>query len=117
MLFIMATKKAPENKDFAIIATGGKQYLVTPGQVLTVEKLAENEEGKPVIFDEVLLVKTGEDVKVGTPTVSGAKVTATSMGDGRGDKVVITHYKAKVRYHKKAGHRQPFTKVKIESIA
>lgn len=113
----MVAKKAPNKTDFAIVATGGKQYLVTPGQVLTVEKLPENEAGKPVVFDQVLLTSTGGEVKVGTPTVAGAKVTATSMGDGRGEKVVVVHYKAKVRYHKKAGHRQPFTKVKIEAIA
>ena len=113
----MVAKKASNKTDFAIVATGGKQYLVTPGQVLTVEKLPANEAGKSVIFDQVLLTSTGGEVKVGTPTVSGAKVTATSMGDGRGEKVVVVHYKAKVRYHKKAGHRQPFTKVKIEAIA
>lgn len=113
----MATKKAPTNNDFAVVATGGKQYLVTSGQVLTVEKLPANEAGKPVVFDQVLLTSIGGEVKVGTPTLAGATVKATSMGDGRGEKVVVVHYKAKVRYHKKAGHRQPFTKVKIESIA
>ena len=103
--------------DFAIIATGGKQYLVAPGQVLTVEKLAAQTAGDKIVFDQVLLVKNGEEIKVGTPTVSGASVNATSLGDGRGQKVVVVHYKSKVRYHKKAGHRQPFTKVKVDSIA
>ena len=112
----MATKKVQKSNDFAVIATGGKQYLVSPGDVFTVEKLADQEAGKPITFNQVLLTSIGGEVKVGNPGVPGAKVTATSMGDGRAAKVVVVHYKSKVRYHKKAGHRQPFTKVRIDTL-
>jgi large subunit ribosomal protein L21 len=99
----------------AVIATGGKQYLVTEGAVLNVEKL-EGEVGGKVTFDQVLLVDDGSKTQVGNPTVKGAKVSAEVVADGRDQKVTVIHYRAKSRYFKKAGHRQPFTKVKITAL-
>jgi len=100
----------------AIIKTGGKQYKVAEGQTLKVEKLAV-EEGKGIVFDEVLLVADGADVKVGMPTVSGAKVTGKVLEQGRDKKITVIKYKAKVRYRRKKGHRQPYSAVKIEKIS
>ena len=101
----------------AVIKTGGKQYLVKAGDTIKVEKLAA-EAGKNFIFDKVLLVAedNGADVKIGTPEVAGAKVEADVLEQGRADKIRVVHYKAKTRHHKVYGHRQPFTKVKIEKI-
>lgn len=100
---------------FAVIATGGKQYVVTPGQELSVE-LLPNEAGSTLTFDQVLLV-SDTDTKIGEPLVAGAKVTATVVRHGRTRKVTGVKFHNKVRYRRKFGHRQPFTKIKIESIA
>ena len=105
---------------YAVIKTGGKQYVVKPGDLLLVEKLNGSEEmasGDTVEFAEVLLSFDGEDAKFGTPTVAGSKVKATFVENGRGKKVVGLKYKAKSRYTRRWGHRQPNSKVKIESIA
>ncbi len=102
--------------DIAVIKTGGKQYLVEKGALLTVEAIADVKEGDTVTFDQVLFTDDGKASKVGAPTVSGAKVTATAVEVGLGKKIVVVKYKAKSRYHKKRGHRQPFLKVKIESL-
>jgi len=99
---------------YAIIATGGKQYKVAEGDIIKVEKLGI-EAGATVTFDQVLVVNNGE-VKVGEPTVAGASVTATVVEEGKNKKVIVYRYKRKTGYHKKNGHRQPFTKVKIEKI-
>ena len=99
---------------YAVIATGGKQYKVSEGDVIRVEKLGV-EAGQTYEFDQVLLV-SGDEVKVGTPTVAGATVTATVMGDGRAKKIVVYKYKRKTGYHKKNGHRQAYTELKIEKI-
>lgn len=101
---------------FAIVKTGGKQYVVREGETLKVEKLA-GEPGTKVDL-EVMLVsdEEGKDVKVGTPTVAGAKVTATVVEHGKADKVSVVKYKPKVRYKRNVGHRQPFTAIKVESI-
>ena len=99
---------------YAIIATGGKQYKVSEGDIITIEKLGV-EAGEKVTFDQVLVVG-GEDLKVGEPTVSGATVEASVIKEGRGKKVIVYKYKRKTGYHKKNGHRQAFTKVKIEKI-
>ena len=98
---------------FAVIKTGGKQYKVAEGDVLRVEKL-EFKDGN-VVFDEVLLVVNGE-VKVGQPIVSGAKVTAKVLEEGKGEKKMVFKYKSKTRQHKKKGHRQPYTKIQITKI-
>ena len=100
---------------YAIIRTGGKQYRVSEGDVLNVEKL-NVEEGQEVVFDEVLTVVNDGDVKVGAPTVAGAKVTAKVAKQGKADKIFVFKYRAKSNYRKRQGHRQPFTKVVIEKI-
>ena len=100
---------------YAIIATGGKQYKVSEGDVIRVEKLGV-EAGSKYKFDQVLAVG-GDTITVGTPTVAGATVTASVIGDGKGKKVIVYKYKRKSGYHKKNGHRQQYTEVKIEKIA
>ena len=100
---------------YAIIATGGKQYTVSEGDVINVEKLGVNE-GDTVTFDKVLFVNNGTAAKVGEPTVAGATVTASVVSEGKSKKVIVYKYKRKTGYHKKNGHRQLFTKVKIEKI-
>ena len=99
---------------YAIIATGGKQYTVSEGDTIRVEKLAVNA-GDTVTFDQVLLVNDGK-TRVGDPTVSGATVTGTVIKEGRARKIIVYKYKPKKGSHKKNGHRQPYTKVKIEKI-
>ena len=99
---------------YAIIKTGGKQYCVEEGKVITIEKL-DVEAGAEVAFDEVLLV-SGDSVKIGQPTVAGAKVTGKVLEQGKGAKNRIFKYKAKSNYRRRQGHRQPFTKVQIEKI-
>ncbi len=99
---------------YAIIETGGKQVKVAAGDVVYVEKL-NAAEGETVTFDKVLFVG-GEDVKVGSPLVDGATVTAKVEKQGRDKKIIVFKYKAKKNYHKKQGHRQPYTKVVIEAI-
>ena len=95
----------------AIFVTGGKQYMVEEGQELYVEKL-DLEEGKEIVFDEVLYV----DGKVGTPTVKGAKVVAKVLKQGKQKKILVFKYKPKKKYRKTQGHRQPYTKILIKSI-
>ncbi len=99
---------------YAIIQTGGKQYKVSEGDILNVEKL-DVEEGAKVTFDQVLAVNDA-DLKIGDPTVAGSTVEATAVKNGRGKKVIVYKYKRKSGYHKKNGHRQSFTQVKIEKI-
>ena len=99
---------------YAIIATGGKQYKVSEGDIINVEKLGV-EAGETVTFDQVLAVSDHE-MKVGSPFVDGASVTASVVENGRGKKVIVYKYKRKTGYHKKNGHRQAYTKVKIEKI-
>lgn len=102
---------------FAVIQTGGKQYLVSEGQELRVEKLPL-EVGAPVEFEALLVSDVaGTDTKVGTPTVGGVKVKASVLEQGRGKKVPVVKYKPKVRYRRNVGHRQPFTLIKIDQIA
>ena len=100
---------------YAVIETGGKQYKVSPGQTIDVERL-EVAEGKTVKLDRVLLIGDGKKVTVGTPIVDGAQVVATSKGEGKGDKVIVFKYKPKVRYRKKTGHRQLYTRLVIDEI-
>ena len=99
---------------YAIIATGGKQYKVSEGDIITIEKLGV-EAGETVTFDQVLAV-SGEEMKVGTPVVEGATVDATVLENGRAKKVIVYKYKRKTGYHKKNGHRQSFSKDKISKI-
>jgi large subunit ribosomal protein L21 len=102
---------------FAVITTGGKQYVVAEGDTITIEKLpGDIKEGGAITFDKVLLVDDGKDTKVGTPYLKDAKVTGTLTEEGRAKKVTVIKYKAKSRYFKKRGHRQPYAKVKIDSL-
>jgi len=99
---------------YAIIATGGKQYKVAEGDIIKVEKLGV-ESGATFTFDQVLAV-SNDNLVVGTPTVAGATVTATVLGDKKAKKVIVYKFKAKKGYHKKNGHRQFYTAVKIDKI-
>ena len=99
---------------YAIIETGGKQYKVEQGDVVFIEKLGV-EEGEAVTFDKVLVVG-GDDVKIGAPYVEGATVTANVVKNGKDKKIIVYKYKPKKGYHKKQGHRQPYTKVEITAI-
>lgn len=102
--------------DQAIIRTGGKQYRVETGTVLRVEKL-DAEVGSKIDLDDVLLVGTGDSVKVGTPVVSGAKVTAEVTAQGRGKKVIVYKFRRRKQYRRKRGHRQYYTELKITGIS
>ncbi len=100
---------------YAIFKTGGKQYRVSEGDTIVVEKLAV-EEGATVTFDEVLTIVNDADVKIGTPVVEGAKITAKVEKQDKAKKILIFKYKAKSNYRRRQGHRQPFTKITIEKI-
>jgi len=99
----------------AIIETGGKQFKVQAGDVINVEKLGVDA-GTDYTFDKVLGILDGDATVLGKPHVAGATVTASVLGDGKGKKLIAYKYKAKKGYHRKKGHRQPFTKVKIDAI-
>ena len=100
---------------YAIIETGGKQYKVAAGDTIFVEKL-NVEVGMAYTFDRVLSLVDGDATVFGKPLVAGATVSATVAGEGKAKKVIIYKYKSKKGFHKKRGHRQPFTRVKIEAI-
>ena len=102
-------------REYAIIKTGGKQYRVSEGETLQVEKL-NAEVGAEVVFEEVLTVVNDADVKIGKPVVEGAKVVAKVVEHGKADKIFVFKYKAKSNYRKRQGHRQPFTTVEITAI-
>ncbi|MDB5265144.1 MAG: ribosomal protein large subunit ribosomal protein [Parcubacteria group bacterium] len=108
--------------ELAVIKTGGKQYVVSPGALVTIEKLGtgastlELKKGDTVTFDEVLMTDNGKDTVIGTPSVAGAKVTGTVQVIGRNKKIEVVKYKAKSNYFKRRGHRQPHIKVKIDKI-
>jgi large subunit ribosomal protein L21 len=101
--------------NFAVIETGGKQYIVTPGQKLKVEKLLANE-GDSFKFDKVLLSADGDKVEIGLPHIKGAVVEAKVLRQGRADKVLIFRYHSKTRYRKRKGHRQMFTELEIVKL-
>lgn len=100
---------------YAVIKTGGKQYRVQEGDVITIEKL-EALAGDVVEFDQVLVLNDDKALQVGTPIIEGVKVFGTVVENGKGSKVIIFKYKSKKDYRKKQGHRQPYTMVKIESL-
>ena len=106
--------------EFAVIQTGGKQYIVKPGDVVQIEKIIAPDkeliEGDAVTFKEVLLVDDGDSTTTGNPFIEAASVSGVITEIGRGKKVITQKYKAKVRYRNKKGHRQPFMKVRIEKI-
>jgi len=100
---------------YAVIKTGGKQYRVEKGGTVRVEKL-EGDKGKKLELTEVLLVADGEKVKVGTPLVPGAKVTAEILAQEKGEKLVVFKFRRRKGYRRKTGHRQPYTALKITGI-
>ena len=100
---------------YAIIEACGKQYKVAEGDLVFLEKLEANE-GEKVIFDKILLLSDGDKVTVGTPIVKNEKVEATVVEHGKAKKIVVYKYKAKKNERKKQGHRQPYTKIKVEKI-
>ena len=102
----------------AVIKTGGKQYVVSKGDIISIEKLSDtSKEGDAIVFEEVLLVDDGSNVTIGTPIIKEAKVNATIVSIGRAKKIDVVKYKPKSRYIKRRGHRQPFVSVRIESIS
>ena len=111
--------------EVAVIKTGGKQYVVSKGDTIAIEKLPpDKNRGKPVwevgdtvVFSEVLLVDNGSDTTIGTPVIKGAEVKGTVVLAGKAKKVEVVKYKPKSRYYKRVGHRQPVLKVKIDSIS
>lgn len=102
-------------QSYAIVETGGKQYRVAPGQKIDVDRLAVGE-GKDIELSRVLLIADGKDTVIGNPTIDGAKVVATCLSEGKSDKVIVFKYKPKVRYRRKKGHRQIYSKLEIKEI-
>lgn len=100
---------------YAVVATGGKQYRVSPGDVIRVEKL-DVEAGETVELDEVLMVADGDDVKVGAPRLEGGKVTAKVLEHGRGKKINIVKFRRRKHHRKQMGHRQSFTELEITDV-
>lgn len=100
---------------YAVIATGGKQYRVSEGDILRVEKIA-GEVGETVALDRVLMVAEGDDVTIGTPVVENAVVNASIVEQAKAKKVLVFKYKRRKRFRRKQGHRQPFTAIKIDNI-
>lgn len=113
------TKPQKEEKShvFAVIFTGGKQYEVRVGDVLNIEKITgEYKSNDKIVFDKVLLVDDGKDTTIGTPFIENAKVEAILEEEGKGKKIEVVKYKAKSRYLKRRGHRQPYFRVRISAI-
>lgn len=102
--------------ELAIIKTGGKQYIVSPGKKIKIEKL-NIEKGNDVIFDEVLLFQEGDNIKIGDPLVSDVKIKGKVITQEKSDKIIVFKYKPKKRYRVKKGHRQFYTEVEITEIA
>ncbi|MDD9867953.1 MAG: 50S ribosomal protein L21 [Candidatus Campbellbacteria bacterium] len=100
---------------FAVIETGGKQYKVAEGDVITIEKIDE-EVGKPISFEKILLIDDGKETKLGDPYLKGAKVSGKIESEIRGKKVSVIKFKRKINYFRNYGHRQPYTKVKITEV-
>jgi large subunit ribosomal protein L21 len=103
------------DKIYAIIEIGGKQYKVVPKQTIEVERF-DVPEGDKVELDKVLFIGGDKDTLVGKPIIKGAKVVATSLGEAKGEKIIVFKYKAKVRYRRKKGHRQTYTKLLVNEI-
>lgn len=99
---------------YAVIETGGKQYLINKGDTIDVELLAAKDN---VTFDNILLIADGENVKIGAPYVAGARVSARVLGNNKDDKVTTFKFRHKVNYHRTIGHRQNYTRIQIEEIS
>jgi large subunit ribosomal protein L21 len=102
---------------YAIIRTGGKQYRVSPGDVVRIPTLAGKNEGDTVEFDEILVAGDDDGIRIGAPVVDGARVTGTVIKNGRGPKIIVFKFKRRKQFKRTKGHRQGFTAVKIDSIA
>lgn len=102
---------------YAIIRTGGKQFRVSPGDVVRVPTLADKSEGDKIEFNEVLVSGDSNGTRIGAPTIAGARVTATVVKNGRGPKIIVFKFKRRKHYKRTKGHRQDFTAIKIDSIA
>ena len=100
----------------AIIKTGGKQYVVQPGDKIKVEKIKDKKQGDKIVFDQVLLVQKRKKVEIGAPFIKNAKVAGEILEEEKGKKITILKYKPKTRYKVKKGHRQPFMKIQIKTI-
>ncbi len=112
------TEKKQESKVFAVLETGGKQYKVSEGDIITIEKMeGDYKEGDEIGFDTVLMVDDGNRAKIGDPYVKGSKVKAKFLEEGRAKKISVTRYRSKSRYFKNKGHRQPYNKIKIVSVS
>ncbi len=109
-------KSAPKADTLAVIETGGKQYLVRPGEKIRIEKIEKPAKGTTITFDQILLVAKGDDVKIGTPYVSAAKIKAEWVAEKRAKKVITVKYKSKTRQSTKKGHRQIYTEVIISDF-
>lgn len=105
-----------KNAKLAVIQTGGKQYIVKPGDVLKIEKIKTAKVGEKIEFDKVLLIADDKNIQIGEPLIEGAKISAKIEEEGKDKKITILKYKNKTRYKIKKGHRQPFTKVSIKTI-
>ena len=122
LVFFTEECYAPQAMEVAVIKTGGKQYVVSKGDTITIEKLPATPQGDlktgdTIVFDEVLLVDNGSDTTIGAPSIKGAEVKGTVVSAGKGEKIEVVKYKPKSRYYKRVGHRQPLLKVKIDSIS
>jgi len=105
--------KTIQSKSFAVIETGGKQYLVKPGNVIRIEKMQKSGKGDAVVFDKVLLMGGESEVKIGDPYIKSAKISGKWLKEGRNKKITHLRYHSKTRYQKKSGHRQIYTLVSI----
>jgi len=104
--------------EYAVIKTGGKQFVVSPGDTITIEKLPQEvKKGDAITFDTVLMTDDGSTANIGTPVIKGASVSGTVAVVGRAKKIDVVKYKAKSNYLKRRGHRQPYVKVTIDKIA
>lgn len=102
---------------YAIIRTGGKQFRVSPGDVVRIPTVADKNEGDKIEFDDILVSGDASGVRIGSPTIAGARVTATVLNNGRGPKIIVFKFKRRKQYKRTKGHRQGFTAIKIDSIA
>lgn len=109
-------KTTTKSAEFAVIETGGKQYMVSVGDVLEVELLGDFKEGDTIEFDKVVMVDNGADTTIGTPYIKGAKVKATYVAATKGEKIYIVRYQQKSNRDRRIGHRQKYAKVKIKSL-
>ena len=102
---------------YAIIRTGGKQFRVSPGDIIRIPTLADKNEGDKVEFEDVLVSGSDNGLRIGSPKVAGARVTATVLKNGRGPKIIVFKFKRRKHFKRIKGHRQGFTSIKIDSVA